>query len=176
MSVYLNHTKISSWSMHAHSTSSKPFNIAHENTGLTFQQQWSCWRDSRKFSKRYLAEFCTDKMGCDGGTIPRRDELVRLKKKPEQVGFIRSVIQNLRHCTASAKSFEGKSEPQAKHLIKIYRLYILIWQCHYCVVCWCSCLYSIYYRLRVKSTAQLIDQVRILPNLWMILPIRCPPF
>lgn len=25
-------------------------------------------------------------MGCDGGTIPRRDELVRLKKKPEQVG------------------------------------------------------------------------------------------
>lgn len=24
-------------------------------------------------------------MGCDGGTIPRRDELVRLKKKPEQV-------------------------------------------------------------------------------------------
>lgn len=27
-------------------------------------------------------------MGCDGGTIPRRDELVRLKKKPEQVEFI----------------------------------------------------------------------------------------
>lgn len=26
-------------------------------------------------------------MGCDGGTIPRRDELVRLKKKPEQVRF-----------------------------------------------------------------------------------------
>lgn len=24
-------------------------------------------------------------MGCDGGTIPRRDELVKLKKKPEQV-------------------------------------------------------------------------------------------
>lgn len=24
-------------------------------------------------------------MGCDGGTIPRRDELVRLKKKPEKV-------------------------------------------------------------------------------------------
>lgn len=24
-------------------------------------------------------------MGCDGGTIPRRDELVRMKKKPEQV-------------------------------------------------------------------------------------------
>lgn len=27
-------------------------------------------------------------MGCDGGTIPRRDELVRLKKKPEVVNFI----------------------------------------------------------------------------------------
>lgn len=26
-------------------------------------------------------------MGCDGGTIPRRDELVRIKKKPEQVKF-----------------------------------------------------------------------------------------
>lgn len=25
------------------------------------------------------------KMGCDGGTIPKRDELVRTKKKPEQV-------------------------------------------------------------------------------------------
>lgn len=25
-------------------------------------------------------------MGCDGGTIPRRDELVRVKKRPEQVG------------------------------------------------------------------------------------------
>lgn len=24
-------------------------------------------------------------MGCDGGTIPRRDELVRTAKKPEQV-------------------------------------------------------------------------------------------
>lgn len=24
-------------------------------------------------------------MGCDGGTIPKRDELVRVKKKPEQV-------------------------------------------------------------------------------------------
>lgn len=31
-------------------------------------------------------------MGCDGGTIPRRDELVRVKKKPEQVRI--SKIQN----------------------------------------------------------------------------------
>lgn len=29
-------------------------------------------------------------MGCDGGTIPRRDELVRVKKKPEQVKKITS--------------------------------------------------------------------------------------
>lgn len=27
-------------------------------------------------------------MGCDGGTIPKRDELVRTKKKPEQVDLI----------------------------------------------------------------------------------------
>lgn len=32
-------------------------------------------------------------MGCDGGTIPRRDELVRLKKKPEQVRKL--VLNNL---------------------------------------------------------------------------------
>ena len=27
-------------------------------------------------------------MGCDGGTIPKRDELVRTKKKPEQVNAV----------------------------------------------------------------------------------------
>ena len=27
-------------------------------------------------------------MGCDGGTIPKRDELVRTKKKPEQVRIL----------------------------------------------------------------------------------------
>lgn len=31
-------------------------------------------------------------MGCDGGTIPRRDELVRLKKKPEQVSIKKAFI------------------------------------------------------------------------------------
>lgn len=30
-------------------------------------------------------------MGCDGGTIPRRDELVRLKKKPETVCRIKNI-------------------------------------------------------------------------------------
>ena len=29
-------------------------------------------------------------MGCDGGTIPKRDELVRTKKKPEQVDLAKS--------------------------------------------------------------------------------------
>lgn len=32
-------------------------------------------------------------MGCDGGTIPRRDELVRLKKKPEQVQNIKCIMK-----------------------------------------------------------------------------------
>ena len=29
-------------------------------------------------------------MGCDGGTIPTRDELVRTKKKPEQVKLVQA--------------------------------------------------------------------------------------
>ena len=33
-------------------------------------------------------------MGCDGGTIPTRDELVRTKKKPEQVSE-RKYMSNL---------------------------------------------------------------------------------
>ena len=32
-------------------------------------------------------------MGCDGGTIPRRDELVRLKKKPEQVNNNKTFVK-----------------------------------------------------------------------------------
>lgn len=39
-------------------------------------------------------------MGCDGGTIPKRDELVRTKKKPEEVNIynyfsINAVLNNL---------------------------------------------------------------------------------
>ena len=34
-------------------------------------------------------------MGCDGGTIPRRDELVRVKKKPEQVCINGNCIPNM---------------------------------------------------------------------------------
>ncbi|XP_057334915.1 replication termination factor 2 [Microplitis mediator] len=38
-------------------------------------------------------------MGCDGGTIPRRDELVRLKKKPEQKDKDSELAFRWRHCT-----------------------------------------------------------------------------
>jgi len=30
-------------------------------------------------------------MGCDGGTIPRRDEMVKLKKKAEKVRLIKQL-------------------------------------------------------------------------------------
>ncbi|XP_066593291.1 replication termination factor 2 [Prorops nasuta] len=38
-------------------------------------------------------------MGCDGGTIPRRDELVRIKKKPEQKDKEAELAFKWRHCT-----------------------------------------------------------------------------
>lgn len=38
-------------------------------------------------------------MGCDGGTIPRSDELIRLKKKPEQKDKIAELSFRWRHCT-----------------------------------------------------------------------------
>lgn len=38
-------------------------------------------------------------MGCDGGTIPRRDELVRVKKKPEQKDKAAELAFKWRHCT-----------------------------------------------------------------------------
>ncbi|KAF4528474.1 hypothetical protein B566_EDAN015936 [Ephemera danica] len=38
-------------------------------------------------------------MGCDGGTIPRRDELVRLKKKPEQKDKESELSFRWRHCS-----------------------------------------------------------------------------
>ena len=37
-------------------------------------------------------------MGCDGGTIPTRDELVRLKKKPEQKDKNSELIAKWKHC------------------------------------------------------------------------------
>ncbi|XP_074115808.1 replication termination factor 2 [Cotesia typhae] len=38
-------------------------------------------------------------MGCDGGTIPRRDELVRIKKKPEQKDKDSELAFRWKHCT-----------------------------------------------------------------------------
>ncbi|EFN76884.1 protein RTF2 homolog [Harpegnathos saltator] len=38
-------------------------------------------------------------MGCDGGTIPRRDELVKRKKKPEQKDKEAELAFKWRHCT-----------------------------------------------------------------------------
>ncbi|XP_022091407.1 protein RTF2 homolog [Acanthaster planci] len=47
-------------------------------------------------------------MGCDGGTIPRRDELVRLKKKPEQVDKNMERMAKWLHCAISQ---EGLRQP-----------------------------------------------------------------
>lgn len=38
-------------------------------------------------------------MGCDGGTIPRRDELVRVKKKPEKKDKESELAFRWRHCS-----------------------------------------------------------------------------
>ncbi|KAK4303955.1 hypothetical protein Pmani_024080 [Petrolisthes manimaculis] len=40
-------------------------------------------------------------MGCDGGTIPRRDELVKTKKKPEQKDKNSERLYRWRHCAVS---------------------------------------------------------------------------
>lgn len=47
-------------------------------------------------------------MGCDGGTIPRRDELVRLKKKPEQVIFCFLILSTLLYGFDPDKKWNGK--------------------------------------------------------------------
>ena len=41
-------------------------------------------------------------MGCDGGTIPRRDEMVKLKKKAEKV---RPNVTNLYHWPSIGHNF-----------------------------------------------------------------------
>jgi len=38
-------------------------------------------------------------MGCDGGTIPRRDELVKIKKKPEQRDKQAELAYRWKHCS-----------------------------------------------------------------------------
>ena len=50
-------------------------------------------------------------MGCDGGTIPTRDELVKLKKKPEQKDADAVRLLKWAHCALSQQvsptSFEA---------------------------------------------------------------------
>lgn len=57
-------------------------------------------------------------MGCDGGTIPRRDELVRLKKKPEQVDKDAENVAKWKHCALSQE--ELKSPIVACDLGRLY--------------------------------------------------------
>lgn len=45
-------------------------------------------------------------MGCDGGTIPRRDELVRMKKKPEQKDKDAERSFKWRNCALSQEPFQ----------------------------------------------------------------------
>ncbi|XP_037025592.1 replication termination factor 2 [Bradysia coprophila] len=45
-------------------------------------------------------------MGCDGGTIPRRDELVRLKKKPEQKDKESELAYRWRHCSITQQPLQ----------------------------------------------------------------------
>ncbi|KAK3797259.1 hypothetical protein RRG08_060785 [Elysia crispata] len=43
-------------------------------------------------------------MGCDGGTIPKRDELVRTKKKPEQKDKTSELAFKWKHCAISQET------------------------------------------------------------------------
>ncbi|GLH07243.1 Uncharacterized protein GBIM_12753 [Gryllus bimaculatus] len=45
-------------------------------------------------------------MGCDGGTIPRRDELVRTKKKPEQKDKDSELSFRWQHCAISQQPLQ----------------------------------------------------------------------
>ncbi|KAL1505998.1 hypothetical protein ABEB36_005436 [Hypothenemus hampei] len=57
-------------------------------------------------------------MGCDGGTIPRRDELVRVKKKPEQKDKDAELAALWRCCAISQETLQ---EPIVVcHLGKLY--------------------------------------------------------
>lgn len=45
-------------------------------------------------------------MGCDGGTIPRRDELVRVAKKPEQKDKEAELAFRWRHCAITQQPLQ----------------------------------------------------------------------
>lgn len=63
-------------------------------------------------------------MGCDGGTIPRRDELVRTKKKPEQKDKVAERVALWRCCAISQQLLH---EPIVMcHLGKLYNKLALI--------------------------------------------------
>ncbi|XP_013783829.1 protein RTF2 homolog [Limulus polyphemus] len=46
-------------------------------------------------------------MGCDGGTIPRRDELVRMKKKPEQKDKDAENVAKWKHCAITQEELRA---------------------------------------------------------------------
>lgn len=46
-------------------------------------------------------------MGCDGGTIPTRDELVKLKKKPEQKDKDSARLYRWQHCTITQEPLKN---------------------------------------------------------------------
>nr|AEE62670.1 unknown [Dendroctonus ponderosae] len=63
-------------------------------------------------------------MGCDGGTIPRRDELVKTKKKPEQKDKVAERVALWRCCAISQQLLQ---EPVVMcHLGKLYNKMALI--------------------------------------------------
>ncbi|UYV70676.1 RTFDC1 [Cordylochernes scorpioides] len=45
-------------------------------------------------------------MGCDGGTIPRRDELVKTKQKPEQKDKNAEAVARWRHCALTQQELK----------------------------------------------------------------------
>ena len=52
-------------------------------------------------------------MGCDGGTIPTRDELVKLKKKPEQKDADAVRLLKWAHCALSQQVSPSLKTPRS---------------------------------------------------------------
>lgn len=58
-------------------------------------------------------------MGCDGGTIPKRDELVRTRKKPEQVRVhLPILIQSRVHISTLSNILFKYADKLNKSLVK----------------------------------------------------------
>ena len=58
-------------------------------------------------------------MGCDGGTIPKRDELVRTKKKPEQVKFWKFLFRNKFLLSTHSRCLNGESSGLMNNVIHL---------------------------------------------------------